>query len=393
MFEAAVQDMMELLPIPGPPAGEAPVAEYLHNRARALGVPEANISYDNAQDQSEYGGTVGNLIIQLPGNRPGPFVMFSTHMDTVPDAVGCLPRLDSDNQRIINDAPGKALGGDNRTGCAILLHIIRKLIARDGDHVPTVIVFFIQEEVGLVGARGLDLGKLGPKLPDMCFNLDGGVVADFVTAVIGSERFTIDVTGIPAHAGARPADGTSAGIIAAEALAWLNQNGWHGRIEKPDGVGTSNLGIIQGGQGSNVVMPGLSILAEARSHDPSFRQHIIATWQAAFERAATEVQNRFGKGGSVQFGSGPTYEAFALADDAPVVTTLVRAADMIGLKSALVSNDGGMDANHIVAHGIPAVTIGTGMRQIHTADEWIDLNAFYKACELMITTATLSYPG
>ena len=152
----------------------------------------------------------------------------------------------------------------------------------------------------------------------MCVNLDGGPVHELVTAVTGTERFTIDIAGIPAHAG-RPAGGVSAAMIMGLALAELQQGGWHGRIERNAGRGSANVGIVQGGQGSNVVMPAMNILAEARSHDPDFRKQIIDTWKNAFIGAAETVKNDAGVTGTVTFGPGPTYEAFALDDDAPVV--------------------------------------------------------------------------
>jgi len=387
MNETALADLLALLPIPGPPAGEGQVAAFLRKQCSKLGISDKEIVHDNAQAQSEYGGEVGNLIVRIGGDRPGPRLLFSTHMDTVPDAVGCRPRLDRAANRIVNDAPGKALGGDNRLGCAVLLHLARTLLARNGDHPPVTLVFFIQEEVGLVGARGLDLALLGDPLPAMCFNWDGGRVDQFVTKVIGSERFTIDITGIAAHAGGRPAAGVSAAVIAAHAIAELDREGWHGRIAQRDGVGTANVGIMQGGQGSNVVMPALHILAEARSHDPAFRRQIIARWQAAFRAATAGVTNQDGQRGSVAFGPGPTYEAFALEEDEPVVQHMLAAARQCAIDATLVSNDGGMDANWIVAHGIPAVTIGAGQRQVHTADEWIDLTDFDKACELAVALA------
>ena len=40
---------------------------------------------------------------------------------------------------------GRALGGDNRLSCAILLVLARELVALKGDHVPVTLVFFIQE--------------------------------------------------------------------------------------------------------------------------------------------------------------------------------------------------------------------------------------------------------
>jgi hypothetical protein len=66
-------------------------------------------------------------------------------------------------------------------------------------------------------------------------------------------------------------------------------------------------------------MPALHILAEARSHDVSFRKVIIRAWQQAFGQAAAAARNRRGLTGQVRFGSGPIYEAFALDAHAPVV--------------------------------------------------------------------------
>ena len=379
----AITDLMNLLKIDGPPSKEADVATFLENRLIQLGVPSKNIATDKAQEQSEYGGNTGNLIVHIDGQHPSPRLMFSTHMDTVPDAVGCSPRLD--NNRIVNDNPKTALGGDNRCGCAALLHLVQELIATKGNHPPMTLIFFIQEEVGLVGARGMDLSLLGN--PAMCFNLDGGHPDHYVTAVIGTERFTIDLTGIASHAGSRPGEGVSAAIIAAHALSELDKNGWHGKIETPNGTGSANTGIVQGGQGSNVIMPEMHILAEARSHDPAFRKTIINTWKDAFTRSAQTVANPNGETGTVAFGSGPTYEAFALNDNDPVVKTSLQAARTCGLEPQTLTNDGGMDTNQIVAHGIPAITFGAGQRQVHTVHEWIDLTDFEHACNLVTTIA------
>ncbi|MEM7112840.1 MAG: M20/M25/M40 family metallo-hydrolase [Chloroflexota bacterium] len=388
MINQAIVDLMALLPIEGPPAKEGKVARHLHENLVGLGIPNDQIFYDTTYEQSEYGGEVGNMIVRINGRSDQSRLMFSTHMDTVPDCVGCQPRLDLPNQRIVNDAAGKALGGDNRIGCAILLTLARELLKLKGDHPPITLVFFVQEEVGLVGARGLDTALLGPELPTMCINLDGGRVEEVTTAVIGSERFTIDITGVAAHAGSRVAEGTSAAAIAAIAIAELHQGGWHGRIEKPEGNGTSNVGILEGGQGSNVVMPALHILAEARSHNPAFRQKIIQTWKTAFRNAAQSVKNIHGQAGSVSFGPGPTYEAYALADDAPVVEATRKAADLIRLETKLVHDDGGNDASWVVAHGIPAVNLNVGQRDVHTPDEWIDLRDFEIANQLVVAIAT-----
>jgi tripeptide aminopeptidase len=153
-----VETLLELLAIPGPPASEAPVAEYVREKLKAMGVDDSLMFVDRANQQSEYGGNTGNLLVHFGGSGEGDRILFSTHMDTVPDAVGAKPR--ADGTRIVNDAEGKALGVTNRAGCAVLLHLARALC--DGLQTqPITMAFFIQEEVGLVGARGMDVGLLG----------------------------------------------------------------------------------------------------------------------------------------------------------------------------------------------------------------------------------------
>ncbi|MBT6147375.1 MAG: M20/M25/M40 family metallo-hydrolase, partial [Gemmatimonadetes bacterium] len=57
------------------------------------------------------------------------------------------------------------------------------------------------------------------------------------------------------------------------------------------------------------------------------------------------------------------------------------AAAALGIDIQCESNNGGMDANWLTAHGIPTITIGCGQRQVHTPEEWVDLTDFSRACE------------
>lgn len=237
--QTALDDLMDLLAITAPPARETPVAAAIRGKLLAMGVPAGAILHDEAHRQSEYGGECGNLIVRIGGTAGGPPRMFCAHMDTVPLAVGAQPKLEAERGRIVNAAQGCALGGDNRTGCALVLHAARTLLSLDRPHVPVVLVFFVQEEVGLIGSRGLDVSVLGEPLPAMCFNFDGDAPGDVVTRVTGTERFRIVVEGQAAHAGSHPELGVSAAIIAAKALADLAGRGWHGLIARGDERGRS----------------------------------------------------------------------------------------------------------------------------------------------------------
>jgi len=380
--QAAMRYLMELLPIPGPPGDERKVEEYLVNACLELGVPRDAMSSDKTYEQSDYGGNTGNLIIRLDGTRGGPRRMLATHMDTVPPAVGCKPRVEGD--RVVNDAEGKALGADARCGCAAMLHAIKALQELDGDHPPVTVLITVQEEVGLVGARGLDVSLLG-------FEFDGGKTDELVTKIIGTERMNIEVEGIAAHGG-RPQKGASAALVEAIALAEIGRDGWFGYVEKPEGNARTNLGILKGGTGSNVVMPHLYGLAEFRSHSREFRKQVIGVWQDALRRAAAQVVSEDGRPCTVCFSQGPTYEPFALPDDAPVVTLARAAAKECGIGPTLIHHDGGMDSNHFVAFGIPTVSVGIGGFQCHSPAEYADLTEFRNCCRMAVALATLE-PG
>ena len=389
--DVATSDLIELLEIHAAPGEEAPVADHIRAKLARLGAAEDAFVTDQAHAQSEIGGNCGNLIVRF-GTPDGsaPLRMLAAHMDTVPIARDAKPSLEG--TRIVNDNPDAALGGDDRTGCAILLAAGRAWLAADNPP-PLVLVFAVQEEIGLVGARGLDTTLLGPSLPEMGFEFDVGRVDEVINAIIGTERFNIEITGIASHAGISPADGVSAAMIAAAALAELNEAGWHGRIEKDDGCGTANVGILEGGSGTNVVMPKLLIRCEARSHDTAFRRKIIEQYQSVFTRVVETVANAAGERGSVRFLPGPSYAPCRVPADAPVVLAAVAAVERRGLTAKIVPNDGGMDTNWYNAHGIPTVSLGCGQNEIHTVGEWIDLEEFHAACHVAEYLATCPHPG
>jgi tripeptide aminopeptidase len=387
IMNQSIQTMLDLIVIPGQSTQEEEISRAIRKILIDIGVPENCIQSDETYAQSEYGGATGNLIVRLDGTGEGERIMLSTHMDTVPSAVGCKPRVDVD--KLVNDAPERALGGDARAGCACLFAAIRALLEKNGYHSPRTFVFFVQEELGLVGARGLDVGMLGDPKPVMAFNFDGGFAHRIATRVIGTERMNIKISGVPAHGG-RPKQGISAAVIAARAIAEMEENGWHGAVEKPEGTGFTNMGVLKGGKNSNIVMPEMIGLIEARSFDLDFRKTILDTWRDAFSRSV-DVQNEKSSEAlgtaSVEFSPGPMYSPYHLAEDEPVVRRALEAARKFGLEPELVDFPGGMDSCHITAKGIPCVGIGIGDREAHSKNEWVDIPDFLNACAMAVDLA------
>jgi len=104
-MSTAIDDLLDLLAIPGEPGKERQIFDTVKQRLNAIGIASENMSEDETFEQSEYGGDCGNLIVKIPGRRDGPSRMFSTHLDTVPICVGAKARLDEEKGLIVNEAP------------------------------------------------------------------------------------------------------------------------------------------------------------------------------------------------------------------------------------------------------------------------------------------------
>src|SRR3954447_22115840 len=274
--------VMEMMAIPGRSGEEAAVMDYIRGKLIEAGVSPSALSFDDANRRTPLGGQVGNLVLKLPGTIRGPRRLLSAHVDTAPICVGSRPMRRGRYVTSANKQTG--LGADDRSGAAILLMTVLTSLGSKPTHPPLTFLWAVQEEVGLFGARYVKLSKLGK--PRLAFNFDGGAANALKIGATGGYRMTIEIDGLASHAGNHPEEGVSAIAIASLAVADLVKGDWHGLISKDEGDGTSNIGIISGGEATNVVTDHVRIRAEARSHDPKFRQRIVKEIESAFERAA-----------------------------------------------------------------------------------------------------------
>ena len=384
--DKAIQRVMELISIPGGSCQEQDVSAWIQKALKNAGVPESSISIDTAHKKSPAGGTTGNLIVKLKGTVKGPRRLLMAHMDTVPLCGGCQPVREGDWIR--PKSKETALGGDNRAGCSVVLTAILETLKQGLDYPPLTLLFTVQEEIGLRGARYVNASKLGN--PALCFNWDGRDPNSLITGAVGANNLSIRIEGIASHAGAHPEDGVNAAVIASMAMAQLQKNGWHGLVRKGKSRGSSNLGVIHGGDATNVVMSLVTLQAEARSHDSKFRQLIVAAWRDAFETAVGSLSNASGQCGTLKFSEDVRYEAFRIPDDSDCVLIAKSASESVGLKPVAQTCDGGLDANWMALHGFPAVTMGCGQHEIHTVKERLFIPEYIAACKVGLTLATIS---
>jgi tripeptide aminopeptidase len=375
----AEQTLLELLAIPGLSGRERQIADELIQRLTTAGCDTAWIMEDTAHTRIPHDFEMGNLIVKLPGTVPGPRLMFSGHMDTVPLTRGCVPKREG--RRFVPEGH-TALGADNRTACAAILTLAETLLKHKLPHPPITLLFTVGEEIGLWGAKEVQMDDLGN--PAMGFNIDSGDPELAIIGAIGAHRWQIDITGISAHAGVHPEHGVSAALIAARAIADISAKGYFGLIEKEGKTGTSNIGSIQGGEASNQVTDAVHVTGESRSHHPDFLREITDSIQTCFEQAAASVTNHVGKAGLTTFHRQEDYHAFRISETDPVVEATIAALKKLGRTGKTNITNGGLDANFLNVKGIPTVTLGAGQHNPHTVDEYADLDEYLFCCSILL---------
>jgi tripeptide aminopeptidase len=387
--DKAIDRLMRFLSIEGITGQEQAIGDAVVRALREIGIPDQAIRFDNANAKIPLPTQTGNLIITLPGTKPGPRRLFSTHLDTVPLCAGAAPIRKG--RRIVPQGR-TALGGDNRTGVACLVTMLAEVHAQQIPHGPMTVLFSVREESGLWGARTVDPNELGN--PIMGFNIDGGSAQTITIGAVGADRWEVEIVGKASHAGVHPERGISATIVAARALASIHENGWFGKVRKKGKEGTSNVGPFgdergrSAGQATNVVTDYVKIQGESRSHDPKFIIAITSAYRQAFGQAAKEVRDDRGITAKAKFTALRSYYPYRLKENSKVVQAAQSVAASLGWQTTLKMSNGGLDANWLVRHGIPTLTFGAGQNDVHTIQEYVDLNDFIEGCTYALALAS-----
>ncbi|HDZ59009.1 MAG TPA: M20/M25/M40 family metallo-hydrolase, partial [Ignavibacteriales bacterium] len=318
MSDKMVNQFMEMVRIDSESGNEEKFINYLLNEFEKIGA---------AAEKDNY----GNLIAKLPaksceGKEP---VLLSCHADTVKPGVGIEPVLENG---IIKSKGMTILGADDKAGIAEMLEALRIAEVRP----PVEIAISRQEEVGLLGVKNLDFGKITAKKG---FLLDNDTLETIVIG--GPSYFTIDVAviGKAAHAGMEPEKGINAIQAAAAAIANLKL----GRLDEET---TANVGVIEGGLIRNGIPESATFLAECRSlvHSKAqaladeMKKIIINEVETYGAKAEVKVEN--------------LCKAVDIPENSWTVETAKKALKEAGIDAAATFITGFTDASIYNNHGI-----------------------------------------
>jgi tripeptide aminopeptidase len=336
MSDKLVQDFMDFVKIPSESGEEKEFIEYL----KKLFTDE----FGAKCEVDDYGNLIVNIAARN-SSRTEP-VLISTHADTVKPGKGIEPVLDNG---VIRSKGETILGADDKAGIAEVFDAIRTA----DSHPALEIVISREEEIGLVGARHVDVSRLRSK---MGFLIDMDTIDSIVIG--GPSHVLIDVVviGKAAHAGMEPEKGISAVVAASLGISKLQL----GRIDEET---TANVGIIEGGIVRNGVPEKVTITAECRSLDHEKCMKLADEMKRTFETAAASI------GARADVKSELAYKAVQISENAEPVNIAKKALRSAGLEPRVHLICGGTDASIYNNKGIETVILGFGGKAEHSNDE------------------------
>lgn len=357
-----IEEFKKLVSIDAISFQEREMADYLKDKLLGLGF---TVTEDDAGKC--YNSNTGNLFAFKKGSIKGKPILFSAHMDTVQPGLNKKAIVLEDG-KITSDG-STILGADDVSGIVAILEAIQVLTENQTKHRDIEVFFPIAEEVYLKGSEVFDHSVIQAKdayVLDLCGPI--GTAALQAPSLIS---FTLEVIGKASHAGFAPEEG----INSIQTMSFIISQVKQGHVDHET---TVNIGIIEGGTATNIVSDSCKIRGEIRSY-----RH---------EKAIEQLESMKEIARQVTIKTGATYQlkenvecyAYETSKESSVVTRYEKACKELQIPIVLTKTFGGSDNNNLVRHGVEGIVIACGMEQVHSCNEYTNVDQLVKSTKLLL---------
>ena len=338
-------------------------------------------------------------------NRDAPCLGFVAHLDTVD--VGLSPdirpqRLRFDGSDLcLNPALGiwlrvaehpeimpyagediifsdgtSVLGADNKAAIAVIMTLLDRLRDADVPHGDIAIAFVPDEEIGLRGAKAMDLARFPAKF---AYTIDCCERGELVHETFNAAQLSIVVTGVTAHPMAAKDVMVNPVLVACDLVALFDP------LQTPEHT--------DGREGYFWFNQLTAHASEAR----------LTLSIRDFDRQAFDARKRFARAAVAQIRARHPGAAIALdtvdlygniedalGEDRSCLELIRAAFAELAIVPKLVAMRGGTDGSALSARGVPTPNYFTGALNFHSRFEFLPVGAFvdcYRVSERICTLA------
>ncbi|MGM3174296.1 peptidase T [Dickeya lacustris] len=373
--------------------GQGEMAQLLAQELRALGLSQVQV------DEQAI------VTALLPGNTPGaPRIGFIAHIDTVDVGLSaqihpqilrftgddlCLnPQQDiwlrvSEHpeilpylgQEILFSDGTSVLGADNKAAVSVVMTLLENL--RDGQpHGDIAVAFVPDEEIGLRGAKALDLARFAV---DFAYTIDccelGEVVYENFNAAAAEIRFT----GVTAHPMSAKGVLVNPLLMAHDFISLFDRQHTPEQTEGREGYIWFN----------DIHANANEAVLKASIRD--FDLNGLAQRKQQIAQAAHTIAQRYPRG-AVSHHIVDIYSNIsnALGKDRRALDLLFHAMNQLGIPAKVIAMRGGTDGAALSAKGIFTPNFFTGAHNFHSRFEFLPLPSFVKSYQVAYTLCLLA---
>ncbi|PXZ05411.1 peptidase T [Gilliamella apicola] len=280
------------------------------------------------------------------------------------------------NEELIVTDGTSVLGADNKAAIAVVMTMLDQLQQQNCPHGDIYVAFVPDEEVGLNGAKKLDLQRFKP---DFAYTIDCCELGEVVYETFNAGAVTIEIEGVSAH----PMSAKNVLInpirIANDIINCFDSCETPEHTEGKEGYFWFN--DIIGNQSTTTLKMSIRDFAlthyEARK---TYIQEVISFISRKYPRAKIECQIT------------DTYSNIAnyLGDDRRCIDLIYQSFELLGIKPNTIAMRGGTDGSALSARGLTTPNYFTGAHNFHSCFEFLPLSSFLKSFQVTMKIIELA---
>ncbi len=338
------------------------------------------------------------LTAQLPGTAPGaPRIGFCAHVDTVdvglsphihPSRVPfagedlCLNRardiwlrvaehpeiLPYIGQEVIVGDGTSVLGADNKAAVTVVMTLLEALSREKRPHGDIFVAFVPDEEIGLHGAKALDLARFPV---DFAYTIDSCEIGEFVFETFNAAGVEVVIEGVTAHPMSAKGVLVNPVLVATDLIARFDPLDTPEHTEGREGYCWFN------GMTANAASATLKM--SIRDFDD-----VQFAKRKQMVHDAVEATRAVHPGATISCRIEDIYAniASSLGEDRRSVELMHRAFADLGITPKIIAMRGGTDGSALSSRGIPTPNYFTGALNFHSPFEFLPVPSFVRSYEL-----------
>ncbi|QYN42817.1 peptidase T [Gilliamella sp. ESL0443] len=343
---------------------------------------------------------------KLTGNQPNaPKIGFVAHLDTVDVALSekinpqrvtftgedILLNKDKDiwfkvaehpelkkylNEELLVTDGTSVLGADNKAAIAVVMTMLDQLQQQNCLHGDIYVAFVPDEEVGLNGAKKLDLQRFKP---DFAYTIDCCELGEVVYETFNAGSVTFEIEGVSAH----PMSAKNVLInpirIANDIINCFDSFETPEHTEGKEGYFWFN--DIIGNQSTTTLKMSIRDFDLTRyDARKTYIQDVVSFISRKYPKAKIECQIT------------DIYSNIAnyLGDDRRCIDLIYQSFELLGIKPNTIAMRGGTDGSALSARGLTTPNYFTGAHNFHSCFEFLPLSSFLKSFEVTMKIIELA---